>query len=35
MDAAIYGDKFAEIYDELFTDVPQAAIETLADLAGT
>ena len=35
MDAATYGDKIADIYDELFTDVPQAAIETLASLAGT
>src|SRR5689334_21974445 len=34
MDAATYGDKIAEIYDELFTDVPQAEIETLASLAG-
>jgi SAM-dependent methyltransferase len=34
MDAATYGDKIADIYDELFTDVPQAAIETLASLAG-
>jgi len=35
MDAATYGDKIADIYDELFRDVPQAEIETLASLAGT
>ncbi len=34
MQAATYGDKIAEIYDELFRDVPQAAIETLASLVG-
>ena len=35
MDAATYGDKLAEIYDDVYKDVPQAAIETLATLAGT
>ena len=34
MDPAAYGDKVAEIYDELCRDVSQAAIETLASLAG-
>jgi predicted TPR repeat methyltransferase len=34
MDAATYGDKIAEIYDELFKDVSQAEIEALASLAG-
>jgi hypothetical protein len=29
MDVATYGDKIADIYDELFRDVPQDEIETL------
>jgi SAM-dependent methyltransferase len=35
MNAATYGDKVAEVYDELYGDVSPAAIETLASLAGT
>jgi hypothetical protein len=35
MDAATYGDKVAEVYDELYRDASQAAIETLTSLAGT
>jgi SAM-dependent methyltransferase len=34
MNPATYGDAIAEIYDELFGDVSQATVETLATLAG-
>jgi SAM-dependent methyltransferase len=34
MNPATYGNTIADIYDELFRDVPPAAIETLAALAG-
>src|ERR1051326_2220318 len=35
MDAATYGDKVAEIYDDLYKPPPEVAIDTLAGLAGT
>ena len=35
MNPATYGDKIADVYDELYGDVSPAAIETLASLAGT
>lgn len=34
MKPATYGDKIADVYDELYGDVSPAAIETLATLAG-
>lgn len=34
MNPATYGDKIADVYDELYGDVSPAAIETLASLAG-
>jgi SAM-dependent methyltransferase len=35
MNSATYGDRMADVYDELHPDVSPAAIETLASLAGT
>ena len=35
MNPANYGDKIADVYDEVYGDVSPAAIETLASLAGT
>ncbi len=35
MNPATYGDKIADVYDELYGDASPAAIETLASLAGT
>jgi len=35
MNPATYGDRIADVYDELYGDVPPAAVETLATLAGT
>ena len=35
MNSATYGDKIADVYDELYGDVSPAAIEMLASLAGT
>jgi SAM-dependent methyltransferase len=34
MNSATYGDKIADVYDELYSDVSAGAIETLASLAG-
>jgi ubiquinone/menaquinone biosynthesis C-methylase UbiE len=34
MNPATYGDKIADVYDELYGDAPHAVIETLASLAG-
>jgi SAM-dependent methyltransferase len=35
MNPATYGDKIADVYDELYPEVLPASIETLASLAGT
>ena len=35
MNSATYGDRIADVYDELHSDASPAAIETLASLAGT